>query len=251
VSGASSGLGAAYAAGLAARGHPLLLVARREDRLRDLAGRLGAAHGVDARWAVCDLSAPEGRAACRAAIDAADAPPEVVVANAGFGTRGDFARLDREREVAEVEVNCVAALDLARHTLPRMLERGRGDLIVMSSAAAFQPVPFMATYAATKVFALHLAEALAEEVRGSGVRVIAVCPGPTDTEFATGVAGRPLPIPLDRPEDVVAATWRALDAGRRRVRTGWVARLSGTAVRFAPRGLVLRAAGAFHRVRER
>ncbi len=249
MSGASSGLGAAYARSLAARGHPLLLVARREDRLRDLAGRLTAAHGVEVRWAVCDLSTAEGRAACRGAIDAAGHPPEIVVANAGFGTRGAFAGLDREREVAEVELNCVAVLDLARHTLPRLLERGRGDLVVVSSVAAFQPVPFMATYAATKAFGLHLAEALSGEVRGSGVRVVAVCPGPTATEFTTGASGRSLRIPLDRAEDVVEATWRALDAGRRRVGTGWVARLTGPAVRIAPRGLVLRAAGAVNRVR--
>jgi short-subunit dehydrogenase len=249
VTGASSGLGAAYAASLAARRHPLLLVARREERLRALAGRLAAAHGVEARWAVCDLATAEGRAACRAAVDGAGPPPEIVVANAGFGTRGAFAELDREREVAEVELNCVAVLDLARHTLPALLARGRGALVVVSSAAAFQPVPYTATYAATKVFELHLAEALAEEVRGSGVRVIAVCPGPTDTEFGTGVAKAPIRIPLDRPEDVVEATWRALAAGRSRVRTGWIARLSGPAARLAPRRLVVRAAGIAHRPR--
>jgi short-subunit dehydrogenase len=251
VTGASSGLGAAYAASLAARGHPLLLVARREERLRALARRLAAAHGVEARWAVCDLATAEGRAACRAAVDGAGPqyPPEIVVANAGFGTRGAFAELDREREVDEVQLNCVAVLDLARHTLPALLARGRGALVVVSSAAAFQPVPYTATYAATKVFELHLAEALAEEVRGSGVRVIAVCPGPTDTEFATGAVKGAIRIPLDRPEVVVEATWRALAAGRSRVRTGWIARLSGPAARLAPRRLVVRAAGIAHRPR--
>jgi short-subunit dehydrogenase len=225
-------------------------VARREARLRELAARLSGAHGVEASVAVCDLATAEGRAACRAALDAAPVPPEVVVLNAGFGTRGALWQLEREREVAEVELNCAAVLDLAAHALPGLVERGRGAVVVVSSAAAFQPVPFTATYAATKAFGLRLAEALAEELRGTGVRVVAVCPGPTRTEFSTGVgAGFGRWVPRERPERVVGATWRALDRGRTRVATGPLARISEAAARLLPRGPVVRVAGALHRVR--
>ena len=186
VTGASAGLGWAYALSLAERGHPLILVARRAERLEALAAAVEKRFAVEATVVAADLGTQEGRAICRAAVDAADPPLEVAVINAGFGSRGPLVELDREREVAMVELNCVAVVDLAAHVLPGMVARGRGDLIVVSSAAAFQPVPFMATYAATKAFELHLVEGLAGEVAGTGVRVVAVCPGPTRTEFSTG-----------------------------------------------------------------
>jgi short-subunit dehydrogenase len=250
VTGASSGLGWAYADSLAARGHPLIVVARREERLRALARRARELHGVEARPVVADLGSEEGLAACRAALD--DGPaPDVVVLNAGFGTHGPLWELDRAREAQMVRLNCVAVVDLAAHALPRMVARGGGALVVVSSAAAWQPVPFMATYAATKAFELHFAEAVAEELRGTGVRAVAVCPGPTRTEFtmSTG-AERTLrwSVPHDDVDLVVRATWRALAAGRRRAPTGWVARGSMLAGRLVPRGLVLRASAVAHRV---
>ena len=184
VTGASSGLGRAYAESLAARGHPLLVVARREDRLRELAEWARARHGVAAEVVAADLATEEGLSACRAAIDAAVPAPEVVVLNAGFGANGAVWEAGRERQSEMVRLNCVAVVDLAAHVLPGMVARGRGALVVVSSAAAWQPVPRMATYAATKAFELHLTEAIAEELRGTGVRAIAVCPGPTRTEFS-------------------------------------------------------------------
>ncbi len=250
VTGASSGLGWAYADSLAARGHPLVLVARREERLNALARRAREVHGVEARPVVADLASEEGLAACRNALDEGP-PPEVVVLNAGFGTHGALWELDRAREAEMVRLNCVAVVNLAAHALPRMVARGAGALVVVSSAAAWQPVPFMATYAATKAFDLHFAEAVAEELRGTGVRAVAVCPGPTRTEFtmSTG-AERTLrwSVPHDDVDLVVRATWRALAAGRRRAPTGWVARGSMLAGRLAPRGLVLRASAVAHRV---
>jgi uncharacterized protein len=216
VTGASSGLGWAYADSLAARGHPLIVVARREERLRALARRAREVHGVEARPVVADLASEDGLAACRSALDEGP-PPDVVVLNAGFGTHGALWELDRRREAEMVRLNCVAVVDLAAHALPRMVARGAGALVVVSSAAAWQPVPFMATYAATKAFDLHFAEAVAEELRGTGVRAVAVCPGPTRTEFtmSTG-AGRTLrwSVPHDDVDLVVRATWRALAAGR-------------------------------------
>jgi short-subunit dehydrogenase len=183
VTGASSGIGLAFARSLAARGHPLMLVARRGERLAQLARWARDRHGVPASGVVADLATDEGLAACRDALDAAGAPPEVVVLNAGFGSHGRLWELEREREDRMVRLNCLAVVDLAAHALPGMVRRGRGALVVVSSAAAWQPVPYTATYAATKAFELHLTEALAEELRGTGVRAVAVCPGPTRTEF--------------------------------------------------------------------
>ena len=249
VTGASSGLGRAYAESLAARGHPLMVVARREDRLQELAEWARARHGVAAEVVVADLATEEGLSACRDAIDAAVPAPEVVVLNAGFGANGAVWEAGRERQSEMVRLNCVAVVDLAAHVLPGMVARGRGALVVVSSAAAWQPVPRMATYAATKAFELHLTEALAEELRGTGVRALAVCPGPTRTEFSLVTGGSPGrgAIPFDDPGMVVRATWRALAAGRRRAATGPVSRGSMLASRILPRGLVLRAAALTHR----
>ena len=250
VTGASAGLGLAYAESLASRGHPVVLVARREDRLRALAERLGARHGARCRVVVADLTTEAGLAACRDAVAEPAWAPDVAVLNAGFGSRGPLWALDRAREADMVRLNCVAVVDLAAHVLPGMVARGRGALVVVSSAAAWQPVPHMATYAATKAFELHWTEAVAEELRGTGVRAVAVCPGPTRTEFDTG-AGRSmsLPIPLDDPGLVVRATWRALAAGRARQPAGAVARGSLLANRLVPRPVVVRVAGWLHRRR--
>ncbi|WP_217915270.1 SDR family NAD(P)-dependent oxidoreductase [Miltoncostaea marina] len=250
VTGASSGIGLAFAEDLARRGHPLLVVARRGDRLRALAERASARHGVEVTPLVADLATDEGMAACRAAVDAAGAPPEVLVLNAGFGTHAPLARADRARETEMVRLNCVAVLDLAVHALPAMVARGRGAIVVVSSAAAWQPVPYMATYAATKAFELHLAEALQEELRGTGVRAVAVCPGPTRTEFsvvAGGSGAGARGVPYEQPELVVRAAWRALAAGRARAPAGLVARGALLAGALVPRALVVRAAAFFHR----
>jgi uncharacterized protein len=252
VTGASSGIGRAFAESLAARGHAVLLVARREERLRELGARLSEAHGVPAGICVADLATAEGRARCRAAVDEGPHPVEVAVLNAGFGTRGALAGLDRENELNEVELNCLGVVDLGLHVLPGMVERGRGDVVVVSSAAGFLPVPYMATYAATKAFGLRWAEALASELRGTGVRAVAVCPGPTRTEFSTGAPeGRLFGfVPKESAESVVEATWRALDRGRSRAPTGSVSRLTSAVTRLVPRRIVVGAAGIMHRPRQ-
>jgi uncharacterized protein len=243
VTGASSGIGAAFARDLAARGYRLLLVARRADRLAELASELSGAAGA-ARWVDCDLSTADGLARCRAAVDEAG-EPSVVVLNAGFGTRGAIDQLDRERETAMVRLNVEAVVDMACHVLPAMRRRGSGRMIIVSSAAAWQPLPFMATYGATKAFELHFAEAIRQELRGTGIQVIAVCPGPTRTEFTTvaGEAGLPGWIPQETADGVVRATWRALDRGKAHVATGPLARFTIGCARILPRRLVVRAAG--------
>lgn len=249
VSGASSGIGLAFAERLAADGHPLLLVARREERLREISRRLAEQHGVEVGFAVADLASPDGRATCREAVDAVGGHVDTVVLNAGFGAMGTVAEVGRERQVEMVALNCEAVVDMGCHLLPGMIARGAGTVIVVSSAAAFQPIPYTATYAATKAFELSWAEALATELRGTGVRAIAVCPGPTATEFgqASGSSFGPRWIPRETASGVVAATFRALDRGRVRVATGGLARVTTVAAGVLPRRLVVWGAGVLHR----
>jgi short-subunit dehydrogenase len=173
----------------------------------------------------------------------------VLVLNAGFGALGRVWRVDATRLSEMVRLNCLGVLDLARAALPGMVAAGRGTVVVVSSAAAYQPVAFSATYAATKAFERHLALGLAEELRGTGVRVIAVCPGPTSTEFGevAGTKGMAGWVPRDSAEDVVAATWRALAKGRSEVPTGAVARLSKLARKVVPESFAIRVGAMSHR----
>ena len=181
----------------------------------------------------------------------------VAVLNAGFGSLGPFAGADREREDRMVRVNCMAVVDLARELVPGMQARGRGQIMIVSSAAAWHPVPYMATYGATKAFGLHFVRALAEELRGTGVGVLAVCPGPTATEFSRALAedaggggsGWPKLTPIARAEQVVARSLAAAEAGRTVVAAGTIAHLTYIATRVIPIGWSIRLVGAVHRHR--
>lgn len=249
VTGASSGIGRAFALDLARRGHPLVVVARRSERLEDLAALVARRHGTPVSTLVADLATDEGLDAARAALDGLGAPVEVLVLNAGFGTRGAVAGLERSRESGMVRLNCLAVVDLAAHALPAMVAAGRGSVVVVSSAAAYQPIPYMATYSATKAFEDHWVRALARELEGTGVRAVSVCPGPTATEFTTGAGGRSgLPaIPDERAETVVRAARRALAQGRASAPVGVVARLAWAAARVLPGPIRTGIAGALHR----
>jgi short-subunit dehydrogenase len=224
-------------------------VARRRERLEALSERLRAEHGVAAAVATWDLAEDAGREDACAALAALAPPPSVVVLNAGFGALGRVWRVDPERLSRMVRLNCLGVLDLARAALPGMVGAGRGTVVVVSSAAAYQPVAYSATYAATKAFERQLALGLAEELRGTGVRAIAVCPGPTSTEFGevAGTKGMAGWVPRDTPEDVVAATWRALAKGRSEVPTGAVARVSKLARKLVPEPFVIRLGAMSHR----
>jgi len=188
VTGASSGIGAAIARELASRGYSLALVARREERLRSLATDLTSEHGVTAETIACDLADPAERERLADELPARGRAVEVLVNNAGFGQQADFATSPRERMVEMVRVNVEAVVDLTGRFLGPMVERGRGSVINIASTAAFQPLPGSAVYAASKSFVLSFSEAIRTELRGSGVTVTAVCPGPVRTEF-TEVAG--------------------------------------------------------------
>src|SRR5207248_7336618 len=211
-----------------------------------------AAHGVAARPLAVDLATAAGREACALAMGDGPRPLEVAVLNAGFGSRGAYAETDARRIADQVQLNCAAVAELARAALPALLAQGLGDLVIVSSSAAWQPIPYFAVYAASKAFELSLAEALALEARRAsrgGVRVIAVCPGPTDTEFhaRAGTSSAYRLMPQEDPAAVVAATWRALERGRTRVATGAVARIVAASAALVPRGARTRIGGLLHR----
>lgn len=184
ITGASSGFGVSIARELAQRGHGVTLVARREDRLRDLAEELSKEHGVRAEAVGCDLSDADNRDELARRISELGLDVEVLVNNAGFGAGGNAHKTEPARLIEMVRLNCEALLDLQARYTPAMADRGRGAVINIASTAAFQPLPGMGTYAATKAFVLSLSEATHEELGGKGVTVTAVCPGPAKTEFA-------------------------------------------------------------------
>src|SRR3954452_48381 len=188
ITGASSGIGAELSRELARRGYDLTLVARRRDRLDELAQELRGEHDVDVAVDPCDLADPDDRQ--RLAANLRRRKREVVglCNNAGYGSVGTFAELDLEREVGEVRLNVEALLELTGSFLPDMIERGEGAVLNVASTASFQPLPGMATYAATKAFVRSFSEAVHAELGGTGVSVTVLCPGFTETEFAE-VAG--------------------------------------------------------------
>jgi short-subunit dehydrogenase len=213
ITGASAGIGVEFAQRLAERGYDLVLVARRRERLDALALRLRAEHaGVRVDVIVADLSDAAALQHINDEIARLGIAVDLLVNNAGFGTHGRFEALPPQREHDEIAVNVAAPVALAHAFLPGMLARGRGGVINVASTAAFSAVPYMAVYGATKAFVRSFSEALHEEVRARGVRVLALCPGPTATEFFDGsVAGPRGPVRTVR--DVVTTALRAYDAG--------------------------------------
>jgi len=182
ITGASSGIGATFARRLAASNTHLILVARRRERLDALAGELADQCGATAEALVADLSTPEGMACVEDQI--ASLPGlDVLVNNAGFGTRTHFAEIDLAMHVDMINVHVTASVRLTRVALPAMIERGRGDIINVSSMAGFLAMPYTVTYCATKAYLITFSQGLAKELTGTGVRVQALCPGFTYTEF--------------------------------------------------------------------
>src|SRR3984957_15235243 len=183
VTGASAGIGEATAVELAEAGMILVPPARRRERIEVLAERLSRQHSVEVKVVVADLKQPQAPQQIFDATEGAGLPVELLVNNAGFGEYGEFIRSHPEMQVEMVQVNCTAVVHLTRLFLPRMVERRRGGVLIVASTASYQPVPYLATYGATKAFDRMLAEALAEEVKRHGVQVSALCPGPTESEF--------------------------------------------------------------------
>ncbi len=246
VTGASAGIGRAFAVGLAARGHDLVLVARDAARLEQLAAELTAAHGVDADVLAADLLTDDGVAAVEARLGDADHAVDILVNNAGFGTFGRFAELDVDREVQEVELNVIALLRLTHAALGAMERRQAGAILNIASLAAYQPTPASATYGATKAFVHSFTHAVHEEARGTGVHVMLVCPGYTHTEFHDRAELGPTDLPefvWQSADVVVAAALRDLDRGRSVSIPGVFNQTAAAFSSVAPAGITRRVAG--------
>jgi len=244
VTGASSGIGTEIARALAARGHGLTLVARREERLLELASELTERHGVAAGVLACDLGVAKERNRLAKEIERLELDLEILVNNAGFGYSGDFAEAPRKRQVEMVALNCDAVVDLCGHFLPAMKKRGAGAIINIASTASFQPLPGTATYAATKAFVLSFSEAVSAELAGTGVTMTAVCPGPVRTEFAdnAGIGGAEDKMPdvfWMTPDQIAEAALTAADRGKRSVVPGVLNQAGSILGRHSPRSIAL------------
>lgn len=241
ITGASAGIGVEFARRLAARGYDLVLVARRRDRLEALAWEITAAHPTVRVDVVAeDLLDPSALERITVKLAATNVAVDLLVNNAGFGAHGAFAQSDPANGANQIALNVAALVALSRAFVSGMVERGRGGIINVASTAAFQPVPQMAVYGATKAFVLSFSEALHEEVRRSGVRVLALCPGATDTEFF-GIAGESAAVGSKRNvRDVVETALRAFDAKRAVAIDGSLNAAMATGVRFVPRAVVRR-----------
>ena len=242
ITGASAGLGVEFARQLSKRGHRLVLAARRKDRLEALVDELGNARAV-----AIDLSKSGSAAKLLADLKAAGEQVEILINNAGFGLIGRFAELDAKREREMIDLNVGTLTDLCRAVAPAMIKRKSGGILNVASTAAFQPGPNMAVYFATKAFVLSLTEALHEELKPHGVKVSALCPGPTRTEFGdvAGFGGNGLfdRVAMESPE-VVAAGLDGLDRNRAVVVPGLANKIGAASTRFAPRSVVRKIAGA-------
>lgn len=252
VTGASAGLGAEFARQLAAKGHDLILSARRVERLDALAAELRETHGRRVSVIAADLGDATGPERLVAAIEAAGLSVDLLVNNAGLGHRGAFAEMAVAGQMATLDVNVRALVALAHAVLPGMIERGHGGILNVASTAAFQPGPWMAVYYASKAFVLSFSEALHEEVKAQGVSVSALCPGPVHTEFA-GLAGMSDMAIFDKvaiPADRVVRDGLAAIAANRAVKVSGLANaVAAGSVRFAPRALVRRLTAAFQKAR--
>jgi short-subunit dehydrogenase len=243
ITGASSGIGLELAREFAAHGHDLVLVARSASRLEDIAAELKRAHAVDARVLVKDLSLPTAAEDVHREVTGAGLVVEVLVNNAGFGVYGRFVETEWERELEMLRLNVVALTDLTKRFARDMIARRRGRVLNVASTAAFQPGPHMAVYYASKAYVLSFSEALADELRGTGVTVTTLCPGPTRSGFqavASMHRARMLRLSMMDAASVARIGYRAVMAGRPTVIAGWLNRLVAFSVRLAPRQLVTR-----------
>lgn len=243
VTGASSGIGAELARALAGLGHDLVLVARRADRLHELAEELRAAHGREVLVHAADLTEPAARTGLLGAVADAGLTVAGLCNNAGYGLAGRAWEVDPDDDRGQIALNVVALHDLTLLVLPGMIERGAGAVLNVASVAAFQPLPGMATYAATKAFVQALSEALHSELGGTGVSVTTLYPGPVPTEFGDRAGVKPdeeLPgfLVVQAP-DVARQAVEAMVAGRRSVIPGAGNKVTGLLGRYTPRTVLL------------
>lgn len=244
ITGASSGIGEVFARKLAARGDNVLLVARSEDKLMTLCNELGRINSIRAQYVAMDMSHPDSPARLFDEAQKRGLEIDFLINNAGFGSMGDFTKLDLERELNMIDLNVRALVELTHRFLVPMRERKSGAIINVASTASFQAVPFMATYAATKAFVLSFSEALWDENRPYGIKVMALCPGVTETGFFEAAS---IDVPPGRviqtADDVVDTALRGLKRGKSHIISGWANFMMIESERLVPRSFVARMAG--------
>ena len=253
ITGASSGIGEALAARFARAGHDLVLVARSEDKLKALSKSLSAQFGVKAWVAPTDLSQPDAPAQLLAAMKRARRPIEILVNNAGVLEHGDFVAMDPARHQQLIALNVAGLTAMLAHFVPPMVKRGSGRVLNVASIAAFQPVPSLATYAATKAYVLSLTESLSEELKGKGVTVTALCPGITATPMLSSAAASSAELGK-LPKFLVGDADHAAEEGYKACMAGRVIQVPGVlnqagilSARATPKWLLRRVSGALVR----
>jgi len=249
ITGASSGIGACFARALAARGMHLALVARSKDKLAALKNEIAAKHSLRIEVIEQDLSLEGAAERLAAVLKERGIAVDLLVNNAGFGAHGEFWKLPLDRQVKMVHLNILTLTELTHLLLPAMVERRSGGIINISSTASFQPVPYTSVYAATKAYVTSFSMGIAEEVSAYGVKVLALCPGGTATNFFDAGQFSKIEFPggLQSPEKVVEVGLRAFDRGRSLAVSRFINRLMIFALRLAPRRLVARQAGEMFR----
>ncbi|MEM9905679.1 MAG: SDR family oxidoreductase [Cyanobacteria bacterium P01_D01_bin.44] len=238
ITGASSGIGAAFAQELAKRQYDLVLVARSVTKLEEISQQLQNQHKVAVEVITQDLAAPNAAKEVFDAVSHKHLIIDLLINNAGFGDYGLFSESSRIRQLEMIQLNVLALVDLTHQFLPLMKKRGFGSIINVSSLAAFRPLPCLSVYAATKAFVLSFSESLWAENQEDGIRVLALCPGRTDTEFFK-VAQMPQQFPpkstLNSSADVVRKALKALEGNRSNLVTGWKNKIKANLSRFLSR----------------
>jgi short-subunit dehydrogenase len=242
ITGASSGIGEAFARRLAAEKHDLVLVARSEKALHELCDELMLEHKITAHYVALDLTEPDADHLLFVETEKHGFEIDWLINNAGFGSYGDFAKLDLDHESRMIDLNIRSLIALTHRYLQGMRTRKGGTIINVSSAAGFQPIPFMATYAATKAFVNSFTEAIAEENRPFGIHVMALCPGSTKTNFHSAAKlDRSLQVKGQQSaEEVVETALRGVRSGRTRIVSGFVNNLVSRVVTFVPNAFITR-----------
>jgi uncharacterized protein len=246
ITGASSGIGAEFARQLARDGVDVVLVARRDDRLEELRKAIESDTAARCRVIAKDLSRPDAPREVWQELQIHDVKLEWLVNSAGFGTSGFFASLPLEREIEEVQLNVGALVALTRLCLPGMVERRTGHIVNLGSVGSWVPTPYMATYSATKAFVLSFSEALAIELAGTGVQVLALCPGATKTEFqqVAGLSGKVPKFSYMSAQAVVRQAIASAKSGKRTLVPGWINKVLIGSTRLTPRGVLGRVAAS-------
>lgn len=245
ITGASGGIGEAFARRLAKENHNLVLVARSEDKLHALCDELMLKHKITAHYIAIDLTAFEADRQLFEETERHKIEIDWLINNAGFGSMGDFAEMNLEHEIKMINLNVTSLVALTHRYLQKMRLRKNGTIINVSSSASFQPIPFMATYAATKAFVSSFTEAIAEENRPYGITATALCPGPTDTNFFAVADAQPLQIKgMQTPEAVIEAALNAVEKGKAKTISGWMNRLGAFFGTITPNPIVTRTVSA-------